>query len=138
MQRARKWTLTALLMLLGLSLLIPGIIEMFRVDTEGLQTESVCQLNQYRALHGMMAGLGLIACLACWRLESSRHLILGIGITLLLVVTARLYSLVYDGLAGKMTLFYLLVESFMAIIFLLLAPPAPMPEEDVHPDDAVH
>ena len=136
MTRARKWTLIALLLLLGLSLLMPGLIEMFRGDLEGFHTQSASQLNQYRALHGMMAGLGLMACLACFRLENARLLVIGIGLTLLLVVTGRLYSLLHDGLADTLSLFYLFVESFMGFTFLLVPPPATMPAEDDQPDDS--
>lgn len=67
-------TLYALLAIFGLSLLIPGLIKLFRSSSAKtwLIAESPDALNQY-AYHGMMLGLGLVAfwCLifktpVCW------------------------------------------------------------------------
>ena len=123
MQKKHKWTLMALLMLLGLSLLIPGIFEMFHPEPAGLNPKSVSQANQHRALHGMMAGLGVLACLACYRIDRERILVMGIGVTLALVVIGRVYSLFIEGLPDGATLFYLAVESLLALIFLKYPPP---------------
>ncbi|MCU7929506.1 MAG: DUF4345 domain-containing protein [Candidatus Thiodiazotropha sp. (ex Codakia rugifera)] len=124
MRILHKWILTVLLMCLGLSLLIPGIVEMFRLELVASDTGSISQINQYRALHGMMAGLGLLSCMACFRLAQARVLVMGIGFTLVLVITGRLYSLIIDGLPDGVTLFYLAIEILLALVFLLLPPPA--------------
>ncbi|MCU7864603.1 MAG: DUF4345 domain-containing protein [Candidatus Thiodiazotropha sp. (ex Lucinoma borealis)] len=104
----------------GLSLLIPGIVEMLSLELVTSDVESISQTNQRRALHGMMAGLGLLSCMACFRLAQARVLVMGIGFTLVLVVTGRLYSLIIDGMPDKATLFYLVIETLLALIFLLL------------------
>ncbi|MCG7964964.1 MAG: DUF4345 family protein [Candidatus Thiodiazotropha taylori] len=80
MQKRHKRLLVALLMLFGLSLLIPGVIAMFQPEPAGLNTQLVDQANQFRALHGMMAGLGVMACLACYRIERERTLVIGIAL----------------------------------------------------------
>ncbi|MCG7981795.1 MAG: DUF4345 domain-containing protein [Candidatus Thiodiazotropha lotti] len=123
MQKRHKRLLVALLMLFGLSLLVPGAIAMFHPDPSGLNTQMADQANQFRALHGMMAGLGAMACLACYRIERERTLVMGIGLTLALVVAARVYSLLSDGLPDWLTLFYLAIESILALIFLRYPPP---------------
>lgn len=122
MWKLHKWILTVLLICFGLSLLIPGIVEMFSLELVTSDTESISQTNQRRALHGMMAGLGLLSCMACFRLAQARVLVMGIGFTLVLVVTGRLYSLIIDGTPAKVTLFYLIIETLLALIFLLLPP----------------
>ena len=122
MQKLHKWILMALLLLFGLSLLIPGMIEVLRLETVKSEAESISQVNQHRALHGMMAGLGLLACMACFRLEQARLLVVGIGYTLLLVVGGRIYSLFIDGQPDFSTLFYLAIEMLLAVVFLFFPP----------------
>ncbi|MCG7921353.1 MAG: DUF4345 domain-containing protein [Candidatus Thiodiazotropha lotti] len=123
MQKSHKRLLVALLMFFGLSLLVPGVLAMFHPEHAGLNTQLADQANQFRALHGMMAGLGVMACLACYRIERERTLVMGIGLTLALVVAARVYSLLSDGLPDWLTLFYLVIESILALIFLRYPPP---------------
>ena len=123
MQNKHKWLLVVLLMLFGLSLLVPGAIAMFHPEPAGLNTQTAAQANQFRALHGMMAGLGVMACLACYRIERERTLVMGIGFTLALVVAARIYSLLSEGLPDWPTLFYLAIELILALIFLRYPPP---------------
>ena len=123
MQKKHKWLLVALLMLFGLSLLVPGAIAMFHPEPAGLNTQTADQANQFRALYGMMAGLGVMACLACYRIERERTLVMGIGLTLALVVAARIYSLLSEGLPDWPTLFYLVIELILALIFLRYPPP---------------
>ena len=127
----------ALLLLFGLSLLVPGISEMFRFVAFEYNTETISQANQHRALHGMMAGLGLLACIACFSLERARLLVLGLGLTLLLVMAGRIYSLAYDGIPSGLTLFYLFVEACLALIFLLFPPPVTRPTVERSEDDSV-
>ncbi|MCG7896920.1 MAG: DUF4345 domain-containing protein [Candidatus Thiodiazotropha lotti] len=124
MQKRHKRLLVALLMLFGLSLLVPGAIAIFHPEPAGLNTQMADQANQFRALHGMMAGLGVMACLACYRIERERTLVIGIGLTLALVVAARVYSLFSEGVPDWPTLFYLVIESILALIFLRYPPPA--------------
>ncbi|MES9852742.1 MAG: DUF4345 domain-containing protein [Candidatus Thiodiazotropha sp. L084R] len=123
MQKRHKQLLVALLMLFGLSLLVPGVIAMFHSEPAGLYTQMADQANQFRALHGMMAGLGVMACLACYHIERERTLVMGIGLTLALVVAARVYSLLSEGVPDWPTLFYLAIESILALIFLRYPPP---------------
>ncbi|MBV2123201.1 MAG: DUF4345 domain-containing protein [Candidatus Thiodiazotropha sp. (ex Ctena orbiculata)] len=124
MQKRHKWLLVALLVFFGLSMLMPGVMAMFLPEPAGLNGQLVDQANQFRALHGMMAGLGVMACLACYRIERERTLVIGIGLTLALVVAARVYSLVSEGLPDWPILFYLVIESILALIFLRYPPPA--------------
>ncbi|MCU7845977.1 MAG: DUF4345 domain-containing protein [Candidatus Thiodiazotropha sp. (ex Monitilora ramsayi)] len=123
MRKLHKWILTALLLLFGLSLLIPGMIEMLRLEIVNSAAESISQVNQHRALHGMMAGLGLLACMACFRLEQAKLLVVGIGFTLLLVAGGRIYSLFIDGQPGFSMFFYLAIELLLAVVFLFFPPP---------------
>ncbi|MCU7852009.1 MAG: DUF4345 domain-containing protein [Candidatus Thiodiazotropha sp. (ex Monitilora ramsayi)] len=116
--------LQLLLFIFGLSLLVPGLVEMFTLTLAVTDERAISQINQSRALHGMMAGLGLLSCIACFYLEQARILVMGIGFTLVLVVVARLYSLVLDGLPDNVMLFYLVIELLLALIFLFLPPPA--------------
>ena len=127
----------ALLLLFGFSLLVPGISEMFRFVVFEYNTETISQANQHRALHGMMAGLGLLACIACFSLGRARLLVLGLGLTLLLVIAGRIYSLAYDGIPSGLTLFYLFVEAVLAFIFLLFAPPINLPTAQCSENDPV-
>jgi len=79
--------------------------------------------NQFRALHGMMAGLGILAFWACMDIESSRNLVLGLGAIMAMLVMARGYSLLVDGMPGTMSMVYFVAELALALIFLLWPPP---------------
>ncbi|MCU7797163.1 MAG: DUF4345 domain-containing protein [Candidatus Thiodiazotropha sp. (ex Myrtea spinifera)] len=124
MQKIHKLALQPLLFIFGLSLLVPGLVEMFTLTLAVTDERAISQINQSRALHGMMAGLGLLSCMACFYLEQARILVMEIGFTLVLVVVGRLYSLFIDGLPDKVTFFYLVIETFLALFFLFLPPPA--------------
>ncbi|MCU7810398.1 MAG: DUF4345 domain-containing protein [Candidatus Thiodiazotropha sp. (ex Notomyrtea botanica)] len=124
MQKIHKLALQLLLFIFGVSLLVPGMVEMFSLSLAVTDEEAISQTNQSRALHGMMAGLGLLSCIACFYLEQARILVMGIGFTLVLVVVGRLYSLAIDGLPDRVTLLYLVIELLLALIFLFLPPPA--------------
>ena len=126
MTPAHALTLYVLLGLLGLSLIIPGLLGMFRLSegSKWLFAETVDARNHLRALNGMMTAVGIIALWACWDITGARGLVIGLGIVMAALVVARLYSLVIDGLPGGMTILYLAVEVLMATIFLAWPPPA--------------
>lgn len=62
-----KLILYGLLGLLGASLVIPGLIEMLKQQPgiPGLAPVTPDAKNQFRALNGMMVGVGIIALWAC-------------------------------------------------------------------------
>lgn len=70
----------------------------------------------------MMVGLGALALWACLDLEHARTLVLALGVVLSVLVVARLYSLMIDGMPGFITLVYLAVEGVMAAAFLIWPP----------------
>ena len=117
--------LYCLLGLLGVSLVFPGLAGTFRpgIGHTWLIAESADARNHLRGLNAMMAGLGMVALWACWDLESSRQIVLGLGVVLAVIVVARLYSLLIDGLPGATTLTYLVIEVLLAAVFLLWPPP---------------
>ncbi len=125
MSTVHKLILYGLLGLLGLSLLLPGLWEMFRSEpgTTGLTAANTPGRNQWRGLNGMLVGLGVLALWACWNLEQSRSLVLALGVVLAGVAVARLVSLWLDGWPGTAALVYLGAELTMATVFLLWPPP---------------
>jgi hypothetical protein len=118
-------TLYGLLGILGISLVVPGIIELFRSGSgkTGLVAESLDAANQLRAFNGMMVGLGLIALWCLFDLENARMRVLALGVVLLPVIVGRIYAMVVDGVPGIMTWTYLCIEIVMAAVFLTLPPP---------------
>jgi len=120
-----KIVLWGLLGLLGLSLLVPGLMNVARKDegTVWLIAETVDAKNHLRALNAMMAALGLVALWACWDLERARLAVIGLGVVMAALVVARAYSIVVDGWPSTMTLVYLAVEVVMATLFLAWPPP---------------
>lgn len=124
MNRLHKFSLCGLLLFLGVSLVVPGLMEMLRFESSfsPVVITTVDVRNQYRALHGMMVGLGLLAMTACFNLERARNLVLWLGTTMALLVIARIYSLIVDGIPGTMTLIYLFIEAVLAMVFLLYPP----------------
>ena len=124
MTQIHKLVLYGLLVLLSISLIIPGVMVMFNQQAShpGLLVQTLDGSNQLRALYGMMTGIGLIALWACFQLERSRPLVMALGIIMALQVVARLYSMVVDGWPGLMTLSYLGVELLLAAVFLLWPP----------------
>ena len=125
MTLVHKIVLWGLLGLLGLSLLVPGLMNVARKDegTVWLIAETVDAKNHLRALNAMMAALGLIALWACWDLERARLAVIGLGVVMAALVVARAYSIVVDGWPSTMTLVYLAVEVVMATLFLAWPPP---------------
>lgn len=120
-----KLVLYGLLLFLGISLIYPGLMELFKAqpDSSDLVLHTTDSKNQFRALHGMMAGVGMLALWACLDIEHSRQLVLGLGIIMAILVIARGYSMIVDGLPGVMSLLYLATEVVLAAVFLLWPPP---------------
>lgn len=120
-----KLVLYGLLGFLGVSLLLPGLIELFKVQpgSSDLVLATTDARNQFRALHAMMAGLGMLACWACLDIEGSRSLVLGLGVIMAMLVIGRSYSIIVDGMPGTMSLVYLVAEFTLALVFLLWPPP---------------
>lgn len=120
-----KLVLYGLLGFLGLSLLLPGLIELFKAQpgSSDMVLTTTDARNQFRALHGMMAGLGILAFWACLDIEGSWNLVLGLGEIMAMLVMARGYSIVVDGMPGTMSMVYLVVELTLALVFLLWPPP---------------
>ena len=71
----------------------------------------------------MMAGLGILAFWACLDIEGSRCLVQGLGVIMAMLVMARGYSIVVDGMPGTMSMVYLFVELTLALVFLIWPPP---------------
>lgn len=122
---AHLGVLYALLGLLGVSLIGPGLSGLFRpgVGRTWLIAEETDARSHLRGLNAMMAGVGMIALWACWDLANSRTLVLALGVLMAAMVVARLYSLLLDGPPGGATLCYLAVEAVLAAVFLLWPPP---------------
>ncbi len=120
-----KLVLYGLLGFLGVSLLLPGLIELFKVQpgSSDMVLTTTDARNQFRALHGMMAGLGILAFWACLDIEGARSLVLGLGVIMAMLVMARGYSIVVDGMPGTMSMVYVVVELTLALVFLLWPPP---------------
>jgi len=125
MTLAHKIVLLGLLGLLGVSLLVPGVMNVVRKGegTVWLVAETIDAKNHLRALNAMMAALGAIALWACWDLERARLAVIGLGVVMAALVLARVYSIAVDGWPGPTTLIYLAIESAMAAVFLVWPPP---------------
>jgi hypothetical protein len=119
--------LTACLGLLGLSLLIPGLLNVLRpgTGTPGLVATNADAANHVRALNGMMAAIGATALWACLDLPRARQLVLALGMLMTALVLARAYSIAVDGMPGMATRLYLAVELMFGLVFLGWAPPPP-------------
>ncbi len=124
MSLLHKLLLYSSLGFLGISLVLPGLIEMIKNQpgSPGLIPETMEAKNQFRALNGMMTGVGLMALAACIDLEKARILVFALGGILLLVFAARMYSFIVDGLPGWTTVFYAAIELLLAVIFLMWPP----------------
>ena len=125
MSLAHAGVLYAALVLLGFSLLGPGLAGVFRVKIgrTWLIADQADARSHLRGLNATMAALGLIALWACWDLENSRLLVQGLGLVMAVLVLSRLYSLLVDGWPGGLTLTYLGVECALAALFLIWPPP---------------
>lgn len=117
--------LYALLSMLGLSLIFPGLAGVFRpkIGSTWLIAEKADAKNHLRGLNAMMTALGMVALWACWDLEGSRLLVLALGVVMAALVVARLYSWLIDGPPGATSHTYLVIEALLAAVFLLWPPP---------------
>ncbi len=125
MSAAHMAVLYSLLVLLGLSLIGPGLAGAFRpgIGRTWLIADASDAKSHLRGLNAMMAGLGMVALWACWDLENARGLVLALGLVMAVLVVTRLYSLLVDGLPGSNTIIYLGVEVLLAAVFLGWPPP---------------
>lgn len=125
MTPGHELVLYAALGVLGVSLVIPGVVGVFKpgIGKTWLVAETVDAKNHLRALNAMMAALGAVALYACWELERSRSLVLALGAVMAALVVARVTSLIVDGRPGIWTLVYLAVETGFAALFLGWPPP---------------
>lgn len=125
MSIAHMSVLYALLSLLGVSLIGPGLSGVFRpnIGRTWLIAERADAKNHLRGLNAMMAALGMVALWACWDLEGSRLLVLALGVVMAMLVVARLYSWLIDGPPGATSQTYLVIEALLAAVFLLWPPP---------------
>jgi hypothetical protein len=117
--------LYSLLVLLGLSLIGPGLAGAFRprIGLTWLIAEATDAKSHLRGLNAMMAALGMVALWACWDLENARGQVLALGLVMAVLVVTRLYSLLVDGPPGSHTLIYLGLEALLAGVFLGWPPP---------------
>lgn len=117
--------LYALLSMLGLSLIFPGLAGVFRpkIGHTWLIAEKADAKNHLRGLNAMMTALGMVALWACWDLEGSRLLVLALGVVMAALVVARLYSWLIDGPPGATSHTYLVIEALLAAVFLFWPPP---------------
>jgi hypothetical protein len=125
MSALHQLTLYVSLGFLGLSLLVPGLADAFRVTTgqKWLVAGDVDARNHLRALNGMMAAVGMIALWACWDLPMARTLVTALGAIMAFLVVARIYSMVVDGVPGLANNVYLGVEAALGAVFLGWPPP---------------
>ncbi len=126
MSAAHMAVLYSLLVLLGLSLIGPGLAGAFRpgIGRMWLIADAPDAKSHLRGLNAMMAALGMVALWACWDLENARGQVLALGLVMAVLVVNRLYSLLLDGSPGSHTVIYLGLEALLAAVFLGWPPPA--------------
>jgi len=125
MPRGHKLILYVTLGLLCLSLLLPGLWEVFR-STPGhphLLAQNMDALNQLRAYNGMVAAVGLLSAMAIFNIERNRTLILTLALIMLFLTIARVISVLIDGIPGLWTLIYIVMEGLIALILFVFRPP---------------
>src|SRR5258708_4303311 len=113
------------LMLLGLSLVIPGLVDALRPTTgsKWLIAADVDAKGHLRGLNGMMTAMGAFGLWAWWDLKNARFVVEALGAVMVLVAAARIYSMAVDGfptLSGKL---YVGVEGARGAFFLAWPPP---------------
>ncbi len=118
MTTLHRRVLRVALLILALSLIIPGLQEVVSTTDRSIPSS-----NQHRALYSMVVALGLISIWACILVEKARTLVLALGIVMGCLVTARVISLWLDGWPDLADGIYLLVEAVLAALFLLWPPP---------------
>jgi len=125
MPLSHKRILYVTLAFLCLSLMVPGLWEVFRHNpgSPGLIAQHVDALNQLRAYNGMMTAVGFMSGVAIINMERNRTLILVLATLLLFLALSRLISLLLDGLPGLVTLTYLIMEVLISVILFVFMPP---------------
>jgi len=113
------------LVFLGLSLVVPGLLDALRPTTgsKWLIAADVGAKGHLRGLNGMMTAIGAIALWACWDLPNARPQVEALGAVMVFVAAARIYSIVVDGLPNLTGKLYLGVEAGLGTIFLGWPPP---------------
>jgi len=113
------------LVFLGLSLVVPGLMDALRPTTgsKWLIAADVDAKGHLRGLNAMMAAIGAIALWACWDLPNARSLVEALGAVMVFVAAARIYSMVVDGFPNLTGRLYLGVEAMLGAIFLAWPPP---------------
>ncbi len=119
--------LYSLLVLLGVSLLAPGLSGMLRVNIgrTWLVADTADARCHLRGLNATMAAVGMLALWACWDLESSRMLVMGLGLVMVMAVLSRLYSILADGAPDALGAAYMGIEAILGGVFLFWPPPPP-------------
>ena len=117
--------LYAALVFVGTSLFIAGLIDTLRSTTgcEWLVAADVNAKGHLRGLNGTMCAVGVIALWACWDLSAARSLVEAVGVIMIFVAAARIYSMALDGVPGPAGILYLGIESALGAIFLGWPPP---------------
>ena len=113
------------LVFLGLSLVVPGLMDTLRRATgsKWLIAANVDAKGHLRGLSGMMTAIGAIALWACWDLPNARPLVEALGAVMVFVAAARIYSMVVDGSPNLTGQLYLGVEATLGAVFLAWPPP---------------
>lgn len=122
---SHKLILRLTLFFLCLSLMLPGLWEVFRSapTQSGLVPQNVDALSQLRAYNGMVAAVGFVAGISIFNLEHNRTLIIALATIMLFIAISRTMSLFLDGVPGLLTFAYIPVELLIGIILLLFLPP---------------
>jgi uncharacterized protein YjeT (DUF2065 family) len=125
MSAVHQAILYASLVFLGLSLVVPGLMDTLGPTTgsKWLIAVNVDAKAHLRGLNGMMIAIGAIALWACWDLPNARSLVEALGAVLVFVAAARIYSMVVDGFPNLTGKLYLGVEAALGAIFLAWPPP---------------
>ncbi len=125
MPHSHKLILYVTLGFLCISLIVPGLWEVFRSAPghPDLVAQHVDALNQLRAYNGMVAAVGFMSGIATFKIEHNRTLILTLAIIMLFLATSRIISLLIDGIPGLLTLTYIFMESLISVILFVFLPP---------------
>jgi hypothetical protein len=125
MSAAHQAVLYVSLVFLGVSLVVPGLMDTLRPATgsKWLIAADVHAKGHLRGLNGMMTAIGAIALWACWDLPNARSLVEALGAMMVFVAAVRIYSMVVDGFPNLTGRLYLGVEATLGTIFLGWPPP---------------
>lgn len=110
----------AALLLLGVSLLIPGIVGLFAGHIAGMDPRgNNSDWNQLYGLQGMMAGIGAVACWCAGSVERNRMTIAALGWLLVFTVSARVLAVIMHGWPAPKIMGYALAEAVFASLLLI-------------------